>query len=177
MARQEQFLQYSGSRRRPNGSLTTRYSFLHALYQNIIYDRIGDTKRSRLHQALGERTEAVYEGATEKVAAGLARHFERSGDYRRPIQYLLKAAQEAARQSAYQEAINYAATGSSLLKPEPSSQKVEWELSLDLLLGVCFSTAKGYAARLHFRDPPDNNEGDQWIGRSEATKRFGLMFT
>lgn len=40
----------------------------------------------------------------------------------------------------------------------------------------------GYAAyrqraRFHFRDPPDNNEADQWIGRSEATKRFGLMFT
>lgn len=32
-------------------------------------------------------------------------------------------------------------------------------------------------ARFHFRDPPDNNEGDQRIGRSEATKRFGLMFT
>ena len=37
--------------------------------------------------------------------------------------------------------------------------------------------AQARVARFHFRDPPDNNEGDQRIGRSEATKRFGLMFT
>ena len=28
------------------------------------------------------------------------------------------------------------------------------------------------AARFHFRDPPDFNEGDHRFGRSEATKRF-----
>jgi predicted ATPase/type II secretory pathway predicted ATPase ExeA len=146
MAKQNQFLQYAGSRLRPSGGFTSRYSFLHSLHQNIIYDRITRAKRSRLHQVIGERTEAAYEGATEKVATELALHFERSGDYDRAVRYLLKAAQEAVRKSAYSEAINHAAIGSSLLKQlEPSTQKAEWGLSLELLLGVSYSAANGYA--------------------------------
>jgi predicted ATPase/energy-coupling factor transporter ATP-binding protein EcfA2 len=147
LAERTHYLHIAGLRIRPNGRGTPRYCFLHALYQNVIYDRLGDTKRRRLHQTIGERTEAAYEGVTDKVAAELALHFERSRDYRRAVQYLLQAAQDAVRQSGYQEAIHYANTGSSLLKHlDPSSLKDEWELSLNLLLGVCFSTAKGYGA-------------------------------
>jgi len=75
--------------------------------------------------------------------AELALHFEHAGDYHRAVQYLHQAAQDAVRRSGYQEAINYATTGSSLLKHlEQSAQKAEWELSLDRLLGICFSTVQ-----------------------------------
>ena len=44
LANTTHFLQYAGSRRRPGGSGTPRYSFFHALYQNIIYDRVDESR-------------------------------------------------------------------------------------------------------------------------------------
>jgi predicted ATPase len=147
LVKQEQFLQREGTNRWPDGTVGARYGFAHALYQNVIYESVLASRKARLHQSIGERLEVGYRGGTEEVAAELALHFEHAGDYHRAVQYLHQAAQEAVRRSGYQEAINYATTGLSLLRHlEPSSQKAEWELSLDLLLGVCFSTAKGYAA-------------------------------
>ena len=143
LAQQEQFLQREGTTRWPDGTVGARYGFAHALYQNVIYQSVLASRRARLHQSIGERLEVGYRGNTEEVAAELALHFEHAGDYHRAVQYLLQAAQEAVRRSGYQEAINCATTGSSLLSHlEPSSQKAKWQLSLDRLLGVCLSTVQ-----------------------------------
>jgi predicted ATPase len=56
----EQFLQPSGITRWPDGTIASRYSFIHTLYQNVIYDRVGDSRRARLHQTIGESIEAAY---------------------------------------------------------------------------------------------------------------------
>jgi predicted ATPase len=147
IAEREQFIQYAGSRRSAVGSVTARYSFLHALYQNVIYDRVNDARKARLHQSIGERMEAVYRGATEPMAAELALHFERGGDHGRAVTYLLQAARRATVQSAFHEAIQYGANALDLLRSvaNPGDQ-LELELGLQLILGVCHSSAKGYAA-------------------------------
>ena len=37
----------------PDGTVTARYAFQHALYQHVVYARVGSARRRRLHQRLG----------------------------------------------------------------------------------------------------------------------------
>jgi predicted ATPase len=146
LAEREQFLQYIGTRKRPSGTSSALYGFTHALYQNVIYNRIGEAKRRRLHQSIGDLLEKVFQEATDQVAAELALHFERAGDYQRAVRYLIQAAQKASQQSAYQEAIDHAATGLALLKSiAQSPSKFELELNLELLRGVALASTQGYS--------------------------------
>ena len=147
LAEREQFIQQSTPRRSPAGNFTARYTFLHALYQNVIYDRVGDARRSRLHLSIGERMEAVYQGATEIVAAELALHFERGGNPLRAVKYLLQSAQLAVRQSAFRETLDYCERGKALLKLlDDDTQRAAFELGFQLAAGVSHSSMLGYAA-------------------------------
>ena len=147
LAERGHYLQYVGLRTRTNGRGSPRYSFVHALYQNVIYDRIDEARRKRLHQAIGERTEAAYQGATDQVAAELALHFDRSGDNNRAAKYLLASAQIATQQSAYQEALSYCEKGLVRLEScEHSMQRREMEIRLHLLAGVSLTSIYGYAS-------------------------------
>jgi tetratricopeptide (TPR) repeat protein len=147
LAANTQFLQYAGLRRRPNGRGSPRYGFVHALYQNTIYERIDEARQRRLHQAIGERTEATYAGTTETVAAELAAHFETSGDSQRAVKYLLQAAQRSISLFAYAETIDYATKALMLVKSLPATASCkEVELNLQLLMAVAISASKGYAA-------------------------------
>ncbi len=152
LAKRGHYLQYAGLRIRPNGHGTPRYSFVHALYQNVIYDRIDEAKRRQLHQAIGGRTEAAYEGVTDQVVAELALHFDRAGDYDRAVKYLLAAAQMALGKTGYIEVIAHATKGLSLIKHVKMRSVVnDIELSFQLLLGVSYSNTKGFAA-VHAKD-------------------------
>ena len=147
LAQQKQFLEKNGTAAWPNGTTTPSYCFIHDLYQSVIYERISQSRRARLHQIIGEQIEAGYRGATEQATAELAVHFERSGDHDRAVQYLLQATQRAMAQCAYQEAIEYAMTALIVLKPlAATAPRIELRLNLELFLGVSLASAKGYAA-------------------------------
>ena len=142
------YLQYAGLRIRPGGRGSPRYSFVHALYQNVIYNRVDEAKRRRLHQTIGERTEGAYAGSTENVAAELAVHFERSGDHERAAKYLLQAAQRSFSVCAHAETIDYAKRALALADfLTQTAHRKEMELNLQLLMAVATCASKGYAAQ------------------------------
>ncbi|MBI3301446.1 MAG: AAA family ATPase [Deltaproteobacteria bacterium] len=105
LVRRAQFLRSSGTGEWPDGTATARYGFLHALYQEVVYDRVTTGRRQRLHQQIGEREEAAYGTRAREIAAELAVHFERGRDYSRAVQYREHAGKNALRRSAYQEAV------------------------------------------------------------------------
>jgi predicted ATPase len=147
LAEREQLLNYCGTRKRPNGKTSELYAFNHSLYQNFIYDHIGEAKRRRLHRKIADLLEQVFHQETEQVAVELALHFERAGDYVRATQYLIQAAQTASQQSAYQEAISHSTSGLKLLKLLPDDrQRAEMDLNLQLSLSVSLASTRGYAA-------------------------------
>jgi predicted ATPase len=90
LARRQHWLQRETISRWPDGTVATRYGFVHALYQNVVYENVMDTRKALLHQSIGERIEAGQQGATQNVAAELARHFERAGDLARAVRHLLR---------------------------------------------------------------------------------------
>jgi len=99
----------------PDGTQSDGYAFIHALYQNVLYERISASRRARMHRLAGECLEAAYGLRAVEVAAELALHFQRGRDARRAVRYLAQAGENAVRRSAYVEAIALLNDGVELL--------------------------------------------------------------
>jgi len=147
LVRRGQFLQARGVAEWPDGTVATRYGFLHALYQNVLYERISAGRRVRLHQQIGAVLETGHGARTSEIAAELATHFERGRDYRRAVQYRGQAARTALQRSALRETLTHLDKALSLLATLPETpERAQQELSLQLTLGVASVAAKGLGA-------------------------------
>jgi DNA-binding winged helix-turn-helix (wHTH) protein len=63
LARRGQLLRPAGVVEWPEGTITARYAFQHALYQQVAYQRLAEARRIQLHRRLGARLEAAPCGA------------------------------------------------------------------------------------------------------------------
>jgi len=88
----------------PDGTITARFRFEHALLQAYLYGRIPPATRMRLHRKYADRGEEAYADAPERVAAEIAEHRERAGDHAGASRSWLIAANGAARKHAHSEA-------------------------------------------------------------------------
>jgi DNA-binding winged helix-turn-helix (wHTH) protein/predicted ATPase len=147
LARREQFLYVQGTAEWPDGTVAAQYGFWHALYQEVLYDRIPARRRQRLHQRIGEREEQAYGEQAREIAAELALHFERGREYRKAVHYLQQAGENSSRRSAHQEAITLLTKGLELLKTLPDTpERIQQELRLQVTLGPALIAVKGFAA-------------------------------
>jgi predicted ATPase len=136
MARRRQFLQTQGMATWPDGTVTARYEFLHALYHQVLYERVPAGQRVQWHRQVGRRLEAGYGEQARTIAVELAVHFEQGRDYPRAVQYLQYAGEQAIQRNAYQEAIGHLTTGLELLAALPETLgRTQQELALRLVLG------------------------------------------
>ena len=146
LARRTQFLQAIGSEAWPDGTVAARYRFLHALHQEVLYNRIPAGQRMRWHRQIGIRLEAGHGGKAREIAAELAEHFVRGGDAPRAVQYLRHAGENARQRSAYQEAIAHLTRGIEELGQLPdTAERARQEVDLQTTLGLTYMAAKGYA--------------------------------
>jgi DNA-binding winged helix-turn-helix (wHTH) protein/tetratricopeptide (TPR) repeat protein len=145
LARRGRFLRTYGTAEWPDGTIAARYRFFHALYQEVICERVAPAQRIRLHWRIGDRLETAYGKQAGEIATELALHFEQGRDYRRAVRYLQVGGENAARRSAYQEAISHLTKGLELLKTLPDTpERVQQELTLQLALSDALITVKGY---------------------------------
>ena len=87
LAAQHHFLDDTGLTVWPDGTSGGSYRFQHALYQQVLYERLGTTRRVQLHRRIGARLEAGYGAQAGEIAAQLAVHFERGGEVQRAVHY------------------------------------------------------------------------------------------
>jgi predicted ATPase/DNA-binding winged helix-turn-helix (wHTH) protein len=147
LVRREQFLRTTGVSEWPDGTVATRYDFLHALYQEVLYERVPVGQRISLHKWIGEREEQAYGDQARAIATELAVHFERGRNYHKAIRYLQQAGENALRRSAHQEAISLLTRGLELLTTLPDTpEHTQQELTLQLILGVPLMVTKGWSA-------------------------------
>jgi DNA-binding winged helix-turn-helix (wHTH) protein/predicted ATPase len=147
LARRGQFIEDRGLAAWPDGTVSGRYGFRHALYQEVLYRRIGSGRRVRYHRAIGMRLEAAYGARTHEVAVELALHFERGHDAERAVQYRQQAAAQALQRSAYPEALQHLTQGLALLTTLPETpERAQQELDLQLALGPALIATKGQSA-------------------------------
>jgi predicted ATPase len=146
LIRQSQFIHETGTREWPDGTTTTGYEFIHALYHEVTYGRLTPGKRVLLHQRIGERLVQGYVNHTGEIAAELARHFEHGRDFYRAVQYLQQAADQATQCFAYPECIRHVTKALGLLQAFPdTAERKQLELKNQISLGVALMTTKGYA--------------------------------
>jgi hypothetical protein len=69
LARRGQFIADVGLAEWPDGTVSGRYSFRHALYREVLYRRIGSGRRVQLHRAVGVRLEVGYGAQASQLAA------------------------------------------------------------------------------------------------------------
>ena len=90
---------------RPVGALTS--CFGHGLVREALYQRLGTTRRGRLHAAVAAALEHIYAGDLEPRLAEVAHHhFEAGlcGDPERALAFSARAGERAMRASAWDEA-------------------------------------------------------------------------
>ena len=147
LALQRQFIQDCGVHELPTGEVVTRYGFVHALYQNVLYERLPEARRVQMHRLIAERGEEVYGERAVQISAELAMHFERGRDYKRAVYYLKQGAETAIRRFAYQEAVGLARHAIELLGKLPNTpESINEALCLHLTLGVPLIAIEGYAS-------------------------------
>lgn len=131
----------------PDRTVTARYAFVHALYQQALYHDLSPGRRTVYSGAMARRLERHYGQRRSLVAAPLAYLFEAGGEQLRAAEYLYLAARHAAKVFAHHEAITLARRGLGLLVDEAASpERLTVELNLQTLLGLQLQVTQGYGA-------------------------------
>jgi DNA-binding winged helix-turn-helix (wHTH) protein/predicted ATPase len=131
----------------PDGTITGRYRFHHALYQETLYQAIAPARRVAIHRRIGERLAAAYGERAGEVAAELAMHAERGHDNPQALRYLATAGETALRRAAHREALDDANRGLQLLeRTDAIPDRAAVELRLRMTHTLALATLQGAGA-------------------------------
>lgn len=83
------------------------YQFRHVITQEVAYDLIPPTQRQQLHRAIAEWYEKEHGDDLSPFFALLAKHWSRTGQTEKALEYLEKSGESAARQFANSEVIQF----------------------------------------------------------------------
>jgi DNA-binding winged helix-turn-helix (wHTH) protein/tetratricopeptide (TPR) repeat protein len=146
LAREASIIQAAGTEHWGDGSLTSTFSFVHDLYVDVLYERIPASRRSRLHQQVGQALERAWHGREAQHAPELALHFQRALDRQKGPRYLQLAAEQAIERNAYREAVDHLSASLELLAgAPPSSERDVAELQVRCRLAPSLVATRGFA--------------------------------
>ena len=106
LAERQQFIKFAGVHELANGQISAHYDFQHSFYREVLYRRLSEVSRSRLHLLLAKRLQVFCDPCEQELATELAMHFEGGHDYEQAIRYLILAAENATRLFSYRDSIN-----------------------------------------------------------------------
>lgn len=147
LARRNLLIESRGDETWPDGTASARYGFVHALYQSLLYERLGPAQRRALHRRVAERLERGHAARPAGVAAVLAVHFEQASEPARALAHLEVAAERALGKQANAEAVRHLRRALELLPlvlPE-GVERAQKELALLVRLGTPLLLTLGYA--------------------------------
>jgi len=130
LVRTGQVLVQSGVAEWPNGVVSGRYTFRHALYQEVLYQRLAPGRRVHTHRRIGESLEHGYSARAPEVASMLARHFELGNDFSKAVRYLGLAAESSAQRFSSREAAEYLTRALGLVAHLPADAQSAARLKL-----------------------------------------------
>ena len=131
----------------PDGTISGRYRFQHPLYAEVLYDQIGDARKTLINKCIGEKLEQAYSEEIESAAASLAVYFERARQSDKSLHYRIQSAELAQRRHAYPEFIAHLQGALKLLGELPEGpERNQQEIDLLVSLGPAQIATLGYAA-------------------------------
>ena len=145
LAARQHFVRRVGVEEWPDGTLAARYSFLHALYQQLWHERVSPTQLQLYHLRIGERKERAYGEHAKEIAAELALHFEQGREFHKAIRYLEWSADHALQRNAYPEALFTLRRGLTHVSMLPdTTERAQQELRLQMMLTNPLIALKGF---------------------------------
>jgi class 3 adenylate cyclase/tetratricopeptide (TPR) repeat protein len=124
-----------------------QYVFKHALTQEVAYNSILIERRKLLHERVGQIIETVYAVQLDDHVAALARHYSRSDNVEKAVEYLGRAGQQAIQRSAYADAVSSLSAAIDLLQRLPDTpERARREVRLELAIAPALIAVKGWGA-------------------------------
>ncbi len=131
----------------PDRTLSQRYAFVHALYQQALFSELSPTRRATISRALAQALERCHGQETAAAAAELACLYQTGREPLPAARHFHVATQNAAWVFAHRDAIVLARRGLSLLASvPPSADRDALERALQTTLGLQLQVTEGYAA-------------------------------
>src|SRR4029078_2430452 len=121
-----------------DGTVATKYRFVHALYQNLIYETIITRRRALLHRKAGEELLREYGEQNGRVASKLATHFELCREYVKAIEFLIVMGDNARGLFDNEAPVAHYTKCLVLLQKIPSTQRSAKELEVHNKRGSAF---------------------------------------
>jgi DNA-binding winged helix-turn-helix (wHTH) protein/tetratricopeptide (TPR) repeat protein len=130
LSRRQHMVRWAGSVEFPDGTVSARYEFAHALYRDVFYGRQTPGRRAKLHLRVGERLEKLFSQHESEAAAELADHFEQGGDWQRAIKYMRLTADTAGRRLAFRQAAQTLERALELVSKLPEAERTVSEIEV-----------------------------------------------
>jgi DNA-binding winged helix-turn-helix (wHTH) protein/tetratricopeptide (TPR) repeat protein len=130
LARTGRVVASAGMTEWPNAAVSGCYAFQHALYQEVLYQRLAPARRVDTHRRVGESLERGYGARAPEVASVLALHFELGHDFPKAVRYLGLAAESSARRFSTREAASYLTRALGLVAHLPADVQAPTRLKL-----------------------------------------------
>ncbi len=115
--------------------------FMHGIIQDVVYNSMGDIRKSIYHKSLGEYYEDTYLDRMDEVAYDLARHFSHTREYHKTFRYSFRAGDRAANAFAPEQALLFYQQAESIshqvpdLSPEDLRDLIKGMGDVQSLLG------------------------------------------
>jgi DNA-binding winged helix-turn-helix (wHTH) protein/tetratricopeptide (TPR) repeat protein len=151
LAAKLQFIKGDGTKEQNNGEVSAHYEFRHSLYREVLYGRLSEGTRSKLHLLLARRLKSLCDPCEQESATELALHFEGGRDYEQAVNYLLVAADNAVGRFAYRDCIAILHQARELvlklgpeLRAEMEVRILEFKGHAHFALGALVDSAQAY---------------------------------
>jgi DNA-binding winged helix-turn-helix (wHTH) protein/tetratricopeptide (TPR) repeat protein len=129
LAKRHQVIRPAGFRDYKTGP-SPCYEFVHVLYREALYRRIGPARKRKLHHRLAESAEALHLSHEADVAAELAYQFEQGGDWPRAVKHLLSQADTAGRRFEPKQAAAILEHALKLVNKIPEAERARSEIEV-----------------------------------------------
>ena len=147
LVRSTGLLRAAGVSEWPDGRVSGEYTFIHALYQQVLYEQLSPARRANAHRKLGESLERGH--STQSAAApALATHFEQGRDFAKALVYLSLAAEGSARRFSMREAARYLSRALDVLTAFPAEGQAEMRIRLLLQRAWAWRAGGEFLARV-----------------------------
>jgi predicted ATPase len=121
-----------------------RYTFKHALTQEVAYHSVLAERRKLLHARIGAAIEKLYGENLDEQLEELARHYGRGNDADKAVDCLTRAGKQAARRGLFGEALGYLRTALGHLREIGDDKiRLQRELPLQTALGNVLTMTEG----------------------------------
>jgi adenylate cyclase len=146
LSRHEQFVSEQGPTPWPDGTVATSFRFHHALYQEVLYDRLAASQRFELHRRIAIRQEAGYGEHAAEIATELAHHYNSANNRDKAIHYFRVAGDRSFGRAAVIEAEGHYRSALKLLMELPqATERDRQELTLQVSLGTVLLTSENWS--------------------------------